>query len=190
MARPAIVGLIFTGVIAVSTVLYTVFTIRLWRATKKAADAAKASADAAKNSADIATALHKPRIGILRFGLNNDRDSNPWVIGCVIKNFGTLPAERVYASIDVILHGESLQKTDKPSAVMFFPEQEETVLITVSMTNENRNAVFGGNALQARVKIGDTNPDGKWFQYLAQAYYDVEIGDFSVTESHVENFPA
>jgi hypothetical protein len=45
-----------TLIIAVATVVYVVFTILLWRATKRSADAAKCSADAAKASSEAAIA--------------------------------------------------------------------------------------------------------------------------------------
>lgn len=45
-----------TLVIAVATVVYVIFTVFLWRQTKRSADAAKCSADAARASAEAATA--------------------------------------------------------------------------------------------------------------------------------------
>jgi predicted negative regulator of RcsB-dependent stress response len=67
---------IFTGVIAVETLVYIIFTWRLWQATKQAAEAAtesakaaKVSADASKQSADISANLQRPFIGLTRLDL-------------------------------------------------------------------------------------------------------------------------
>jgi hypothetical protein len=52
MRDPIIWSAIFTGVIALETLAYLIFTRRLWQATKQAAEAATVSAEAARVSAD------------------------------------------------------------------------------------------------------------------------------------------
>ena len=52
MTHPTIWSAIFTGLIAVETLVYPIFTRHLWHATNEAAEAATASAEAAKVSAD------------------------------------------------------------------------------------------------------------------------------------------
>jgi uncharacterized protein YpmS len=52
MTDSTIWSAIFTGLIALETLVYLIFTRRLWQATNEAAEAATASAEAAKVSAD------------------------------------------------------------------------------------------------------------------------------------------
>ena len=99
---------LFTLVIAVTTVVYAVFTGLLWKQTKESADAAKKSAEAtavlaqsAKDTAEAAIELNRPMLGIDHVEWLNRPDVKTHVVPGAhhivvnLKNFGSLYAKRV-----------------------------------------------------------------------------------------------
>src|SRR5260370_3231567 len=81
---PIIWSAIFAGVIAIETLVYLILTARLWRATKKAAEAAiisaeaaKVSSDASKQSAEIAAGLVEHHSAVFRRVPRRSGESHP-----------------------------------------------------------------------------------------------------------------
>ena len=100
-----VLTVLFTAVIAAATVVYVVFTRRLWKATSMTAEAAKLSADAARESADLARksfeALHRPYLGVAEVRRASDPHDSYWQILFEVRNYGTLPAADTKVSVEV-----------------------------------------------------------------------------------------
>jgi len=97
-----------TGVIAIATIVYVVLTARLWKETKKSADAATKSAEAAKKSADGTAALYRPFIGLESLPTERLSSNTIWEFPSKLWNYGTLPASHLSASF--AFYTESAQK--------------------------------------------------------------------------------
>src|SRR6266436_6408363 len=108
MANEAIA--FFAAVIAVATVAYVVFTLRLWEATEKTAQAAGKCAEAA-----TAAALHRPFMGLVRVTLKTGWGTDLWVIALAMKNYGTLPAMNVAAMIEFFTGNTRLTQITEPA---------------------------------------------------------------------------
>lgn len=97
---------VFTLVIAFTTVGYAIFTGLLWLQTKRSADATALLAQAAKDTAEAAIELNRPMLGISEvqwLASPAERDSNalipaPHHLVVTLKNFGSLYAKRVAVS--------------------------------------------------------------------------------------------
>ena len=99
----AIAALIAT----LATVAYLGFTIGIFLQTKKSADAAAEAARATTTSTNILSQLHRPYMGLsgtqffsehqLSDSFNGERS---WMIQWSFRNFGSVPANHVHASLE------------------------------------------------------------------------------------------
>lgn len=155
-----------TVVIAIATVLYVIYTRGLWSATKKTAEAAKESADAAqtaanaaKVSADLDLAVHKPYIGIEKFCLAQPLEflNVPTMrVSCLIKNFGTLPAEKVCVTIRASLDNKPMTLHDDASmgqARILYPNQVDEQRFTIPFDGEPGSRYNPSKQLRAEAEI-------------------------------------
>lgn len=188
----------FTFVIAVATIAYVAFTQRLWKETKKAADAATVSANAARMSADAAkkdveiqVALHRPYVGISRFWLTNTVNADPWAVTCEVRNYGLSPAEKTYANIKVILGSEVRKEITEPSQLEIFPGQIVSVSTNFPIPSQTRQVILdGARELWVRVRMGYMAAGGSRYEYSAQIQFMPALQGFIVTESHTEEIPS
>jgi hypothetical protein len=89
MSNPVLWGAIFTGVIALATLVYVVLTLLLWKQTKAAAEAAKISANAAQSSAQTLGNLYRPFLSVASIRIRKQPPSaDAWMIDWTLKNFG------------------------------------------------------------------------------------------------------
>jgi len=190
--NPATVSAFFTGVIAVATILYLIFTVALWRATKKAADAAtdsagaaKVSADAAKQSADIAARLNRPYIGVSRLDRRND-DSRTWVIAWAVRNFGSLPAVNVDATIAFKVGPNSWSKGG-PASAECFPQADAETLSTILLSEmENLEVVSGNYILEVCIQVKYAGADGSQYFHSAEPQYRHDTKTFAILRSQTQ----
>jgi hypothetical protein len=193
MKDPIIWSAIFTGVIAVETLIYLFYTGRLWRATKKAADAAtisadaaRMSADAAKLSADIAAGLHRPFMGLARLDLRTDMNSRTWVVVWTIKNFGTLPAVCVEAVLDWTAGINSGTEKGPASAEVFPQDGVELQARFVLDPGVHARLTSNHETLVIRPRIKYSATDGRKFLYSAEAQFGFDTGTFMMVSSRTE----
>jgi len=187
MANEAIA--FFAAVIAVATVAYVVFALRLWEATEKTAQAATKFAQAAteaalaaKKSADMATALHRPFMGLLRVTLKTGWGTDLWVIVLAIKNYGTLPAMNVAAMIEFFAGNTRLTQITEPAAVQIFPSDEIESIVRLSMPTHRVQIQQGIQKLRIEVRIPYQAEDGRQFEYSAEVSY-TQDGSFAIQKS-------
>ena len=187
MANEAIA--FFAAVIAVATVAYAVFTLRLWEATEKTAQAAGKSADAAteaalaaKKSADLATALHRPFMGLLKVTLKTGWGTDLWVIALAVKNHGTLPAMNVAAMIEFFTANTRLTQITEPASVQMFPSDEIESIVRLSMPTHRVQIQQGIEKLRIEVRIPYQAEDGRQFEYFAEISYPPD-GSFAIQKS-------
>jgi hypothetical protein len=193
MRDPIIWSAIFTGVIALETLAYLIFTRRLWQATKKAAEAAtasaeaaKVSADASKQAADIAAGLHRPFMGLARLVLRTDMNSRTWVIAWTIKNFGTLPAVGVDAALDWNA-GMNSGAGQGPASAEVFPQDEvETLARFVLAETVQSRLATNDLILVVRPRVKYAAADGRRFLYSAEAHFRFDTGTFMVLSSQTQ----
>jgi hypothetical protein len=186
---------ISTGVIAVATVVnaaatvvYVVLTRRLWKETKKSTEAAKASADAAKlsaeaakESADIEAALHRPYLGVsvLR---HNDYNQERWAIRCCVKNYGTIPASGVRASVafEGRLTGAGGLLFDRSE---IFPLAEVERFIEIPVDRGEQDLLHSGEPMAAQVEVTYDAPGGTQYTHKAAFPYDRTAQNFRLGRS-------
>jgi len=82
---------IFTAMIFLSGLAYTVFSALQWRATKIAAEAAQ---NAVNGASDTAIRELRAYIGIRQVGLMGLEDSTPFGVGFAFVNYGKTPASK------------------------------------------------------------------------------------------------
>jgi len=185
-----------TGVIAAATIAYVRLTKKLWQETKKSADAATISAEATKKSADAATeaalaakksaevaaALHRPFMGLLRVTLKAGWNTRLWDIAFVLKNYGTLPASNVGATIEFFTDNTLRAEKTEPTAVQIFPSEELDSIVRFDMCDPGRVPVHQETKeLRIKVRIPYQGEDGRHFEYTAEVSYTQ--GRFAVDKS-------
>src|SRR6266850_1789738 len=173
MANEAIA--FFAAVIAVATVAYVVFALRLWEATEK-------TAQAAEKSADMAAALHRPFMGLPRVTLKTGWGTDLWVIVLAIKNYGTLPAMNVAAMIEFFTGNTRLTQVTEPAAVQIFPSDEIESIVRLSMPTHRVQIQQGIEKLRIEVRIPYQAEDGRQFEYSAEVSY-TQDGSFAIQKS-------
>jgi hypothetical protein len=191
---PIRLGAVFTGVIAVETFFYVIFTIGLWKATKRSADAAslsadaaRVSADAAKQSAEVAIELHRPFMGLERIRLQGDRNSRTWVIAWTVMNFGSLPALKVDAVLELNI-GPTQWTGRGPNSVEIFPQAESESLVRFVFPEQIHPDVITGNQiLQIRASIEYDSAEDQHYRYSADAQYNHETDAFMVFASQTQS---
>jgi hypothetical protein len=164
-------------------------------ATMKSADAAMEAALAAKESAEIAAALHRPYMGLGHVKLSpgpNTQNRPVWSIEWSIKNFGTLPASQVEASVDIRLDAKLLLTDGGAKGAEVFPQSDSLTKISNFGWEgadgiANRSAVMGGQKLLiVRVHILYAGPSGRQYKHTADAQFNRAYGTFSIIESKTE----
>lgn len=164
-------------------------------AAKKSADAATEAALAAKKSAEAAAALHRPYMGLDHVKLSPDPNTQNrpvWSIEWSIKNFGTLPASQVEASVELRLDEKLLLTDSGAKGAEVFPQSDPlTKILNYPWEGTdgiaNRSAVMGGQKLLiVRVHVLYTSPDGRQYKHTANAQFNRGYGTFSITESKSE----
>ena len=194
MTNPILWSAIFTGVIALETLVYLILTARLWRATKQAAEAATASADAAKvssdaskKSAEIAASLHRPFVGLTELVFRDGMDSRTWALSWTIKNFGTLPATRVDAALDWNT-GFNAGTGIGPSAGEIFPLAEVESIALLNLAEKVPQQIFTGDQiLQLHARAEYWAEDGRRFLYTADAQWNHESRAFMMLKSQTRS---
>jgi hypothetical protein len=185
--NPVIWSAIFTGVIAVETLLYVVFTVGLWRATKMAAEAAKTSAEASKQSTEITASLHRPFIGLGRLAPRTDQNSRTWIIAWTVKNFGTLPGLHVDAALDWKV-GVNGGTGSGPSSAEIFPQAEvESIVRFLLDETVHRQLILNDQILELHARIRYVAADGRQFVHTAEAQWKCEVAAFAVLSSKTES---
>jgi hypothetical protein len=182
---PLTVSAIFIGVIAALTVVSLIVNVLLWRTARKAANAATSAAEAANKSANAATqqaeasrksleigaALNRPYMGISKFERVSDRNSSLWVVLWVIKNFGSLPAMKVNASIETSSDGTNFQADRATESAEMFP-QTEVQTRTVIQFEDVRPIIEGEKIVSGRIRISYEAPNGQRFEFSANIRYE------------------
>jgi hypothetical protein len=190
---PIIWSAIFTGVIAIETLVYLILTARLWRATKKAAEAAtisaeaaKVSSDASKQSAEIAVGLHRPFVGLTHLIFRDGMNTRTWGLSWTIKNFGTLPATHVDAALDWkagLNEGTGIG----PSSGEIFPQAEVESIALIKLTEMLPQQMFTGDQiLQLHARVNYSAEDGRRFLYTADAQWNHESAAFMMLSSQTQ----
>lgn len=181
---PLTVSTIFTGVIAFATVVSLIVNVLLWRTTRKAANAATSAAEAANKSADAATqqaevsrrtleisaALNRPYMGVSKFERVSDRNSPLWVVVWVIRNFGSLPAIKVNASLEMSADGMNLQADRATESAEMFP-QAEAQTRTQFQFEDVRPIIEGNKIVSGHIRISYEAPNGQRYEFIAKIRY-------------------
>jgi hypothetical protein len=182
---PLSVSAIFTGVIAASTVVSLIVNVLLWRTTRKAANAATNAAEAANKSANAATqqaeasrksleigaALNRPYMGVSKFERVSDRNSSLWVVVWVMKNFGSLPAIKVNASVEMSSEGPSLQADRAAESAEMFP-QAEVQTRTLIQLEDVRPVIEGNKIVSGRIRINYEGSNEQRYEFIANIRYE------------------
>src|SRR6266849_6734087 len=174
---------------AVATILYFVTTALLWHQTKRSADAATSSAKAAKESAEVASALHRPFIGLESRATESLASNRVWKFPVELRNYGTLPATHVDASFE--FHTESppesryhLQMMDGPTSAEIFPSSAYEIDLQPAIPTETQSkAASGQKYLVLTVRATYCAPDARKFEYKADARLDLVSKRFVVLKS-------
>jgi hypothetical protein len=151
-------------------------------ATKKSADAATEAALAAKKSAEIAAALHRPFVGLSRVYLKSGWGTRLWDVAFDLKNYGTLPALNVGASIEFFTDNAPRGKLQEPMSFQIFPSAEPMLIFRFDMGDPDRTTVHNETKkLRISVLIPYQAEDGRHFEYTADVSYTQ--GRFAVDKS-------
>lgn len=184
-ADPLTVSAVFIGVIAALTVVSLIVNVLLWRTARKAANAATSAAEAANKSANAATqqaeasrksleigaALNRPYLGISKFERVSDRNSSVWVVLWVIKNFGSLPAIKVNASIETSSDGTNFQADRAAESAEMFP-QTEVQTRTVIQFEDVRPIIEGNKIVSGRIRISYEASNEQRYEFSANIRYE------------------
>jgi hypothetical protein len=187
-----------TCVVAIAAAIYVVATFAIWLSTRKAANAAMSSAEAMKKSAEAASLtaqaakssvellaeLHRPLIGIARLHLRNDRSSRTWIIAVVLRNYGTLPAVKVNASIEFLLDSSPLWTVTELGSAEVAPNADyEAVNLLDWGEKEHQSMQEGSKSLIVKVRITYEAAGGRRFEYAAEAQLKHVTGVFQIVKS-------
>ena len=166
----------FTATIAIATVVYVWVTHKLWKETKrsaeaamKSADAAVVAADAARISAETSAALHRPFLGLVSHPLENDAMDPVKRFHVELRNFGTIPALRVSGVIEFFLEDRLLAISNEPEAAEIFPGSAYGRILHHRLSDEDLSLHYrGGMNLRLRMRTIYEAPDGRRFEYKAE----------------------
>jgi hypothetical protein len=157
-------------------------------AAKANADAAKASSEAAKSSSDIATQLNRPFVGVSQLSVVSDwNNSGAWDIVWTLKNFGTLPATHVEASMNWQTAPGLGGPVDGPHSAELFPLAEMPLKARFAIGMNHSKVLNGQQTLEARIAISYSSTDGRQYQHSADARWNHETAAFTIvsSETHV-----
>lgn len=179
--------LIITGVIALATIAYVVFTVLLWRATGKSADAAKQSADAAKQSADTLGALHRPYLGVSRIERLHVVHLGEPFVEVSITNFGTLPATITEASIGISMDRNVEERHPLSSGEVFPGNSVVTTLPLKALSKQPRpSGAYVDLTILADVSIQYEAPNHERYEHSAKFSYTQAADTFSCQSSQTQ----
>lgn len=173
----------FSAVLAVATIFYVVFTKRLWRETKKSADAAtvaaeaakgtaeatRVAADAAKQSADIAADMHRPTIGVVKVEFGKLSGAPPGSnllmassldLQITFKNYGSVSALNIDVDIQAGLRNRTRNRTPK-SGIELAPGSECPISISVGIPPEDLTRIQNGEIYSVRITCTYTAPNNQ-----------------------------
>lgn len=170
---PLTLGAIFTGVIAVATIVSILVNVAQWRSTRKAANAASVSAEASRKSAEIAAALNRPDVGVPSFTYTREQHLAVWPIEWKVKNFGTLSANKVSASLEMFLNGKSRLLDPMTGPSQIFPQAEIQSTAYVPLNGEEQKEIKCGNSiLLGSVCLKYEAANGPQYEHRAEFRYD------------------
>jgi hypothetical protein len=125
-------------------------------------------------------------MGLNRIVLKSDMNSRTWVIAWTIRNFGTLPAIGVDASLE-LKAGINAAPEQGPVSAEVFPQGEvESVARFVISEIEHSRLVINDLILAVSVRISYAAADGRKFRYSAEAQFKFDTGAFIMLRSQTE----
>jgi hypothetical protein len=171
-----------TAIIAVATVVYVVFTIGLWRETKK-------SADAAKTSADMGAALHRPYLGVPVLTLYNSPNPGSWVVRWEVKNFGTLPACDVRIQIRHLLNGcDQGPRFDQGPCEIFPGSTVQGFVQNIPVDGRALNSLLNGNwKLVAEATVSYAQSADRSWTHTSVFVFDGKMANFRLERSRTSS---
>jgi orotidine-5'-phosphate decarboxylase len=156
-------------------------------AAKANADAAKASADAAKSSADMAAQLNRPFVGLSQLLVVSDwRASGAWDVVWALKNFGTLPAIRVDASMDWNTGPGLGGPVSGPHSAELLPQAEMPLKALFGIGMSHDKVLKGQQTLEAHIAITYSSTDGRRYEHSADARWNHETAAFTILNSDTQ----
>jgi hypothetical protein len=176
-------------VVASATVIYALLTVKLWRETKKSADAATKSAEAAKQSVEVIAALHRPIIGFEGRPIPNRTGIIVWTIPVALRNYGTLPPTHLNASFEFYTESPQesrfpLQTIDGPESAEIPPDSAYEADLSPALSDETQRKVNSRvQNLILTLKATYSAPDGRKFEYAGEARFDTVSRRFVVQRS-------
>ncbi len=181
---PVVVTAIFTAVIAVSTVAYTIITRRLWKATKQSVDASRKSVEIAEKTFE---ASHRPYLGIEHISRKTPPQDPHWWIVVTVQNFGNLPASNVKAEAQVEIDNKPVGKNFVSDPLEVFPKTPNRMTLENTLTPEMARKVNAGEAvLTINVSIAYSIPPNVRYEHLALVKYNAGAREFRVQNSSTE----
>ncbi len=160
-----------TAVIAVATIVYVRLTARLWKETKRSAEAATVAALAAKKSAEVAAALHRPFMGLALVSHEGGRGTDSWELHFVLKNYGTMPALNVGLLMDFFADTSRFAQKTEPTSVQIFPGAQVESKVRLNMHPHRIPIQEGTEKLRIVVHVPYQAEDGRHFEYSAEVSY-------------------
>jgi hypothetical protein len=122
----------------------------------------------------------------------NTQNRAVWSTEWSIKNFGTLPASQVEASVEMRLDEKLLLIDGGAKGTEVFPQSDLLTKISNYLWEgtdgiANRSAVMGGQKLLiVRVHVLYAGPEGRQYKHTADAQFNRGNGTFSIIESKTE----
>lgn len=154
-----------TAVIAVATVVNLLVTIAFWRVTKE-------SVDVAKKSLEIG---NRPYVGVTWIDLHPNLNAQTLTFTPIVKNTGSVPAEKLTLSWDVFLNGISQPLQSVPAKpMMLFPN--EITRLHATLGAPTFGLVMAGTAiLEFTVKAEYELPQGDTCTYCQKYRYEPNL---------------
>ena len=191
---PVVVTAIFTAVIAVSTVVYTIITRRLWKATKQSVEASRKSVEIAEKTFE---ASHRPYLGIQRILRQTPPEDPHWWIVVTVRNFGTLPAPDVEMKAEVQIDGKLVGKKHFipplggemhviPPLELFPGAPYRWILQNIFPVGASEKVKAGVEALTIRVTVTYPIPPDVRCEHVALIKYIAGVREFRLQTSSTE----
>ena len=177
----SILTVVFTGTIAVATVVYVLLTRKLWKATKQSADAATDSAVAARKTAELLIALHRAYVGVSSINhALSDLSGQHWKVTWEVQNFGTLPASRVEITFTALINDRVFCRDPFRPLLELLSAQVLPVERHFSLNAEDREAVLNGkeNLFVSLTVEYSIPPSDDRITYRADYSYDRPLNRF------------
>jgi hypothetical protein len=184
-ANSGAITVVAAFVAALATLAFFVATIKIFRETKR-------SADAAAEVARLATELHRPFMAlesvILRNAIEpkqtNWRQDCTWTVDWSIANLGTLPANHVHASLE-LRTPETLKLDEGPKDIEVYPQSQPITRTTQLLVNPE-DVEKGTIQVSANVTIDYASSIGTRYRHTAEAHFNNAQRTFAVSQSKTE----